>query len=69
MKHTKGPWIYNLQDNMTEEECANVRLISAAPEMLEALEECLNHLNYAEERSSREFAEEVKVLIKKAKGE
>ena len=51
----------------TEETQANARLISAAPEMLAALEDCLNFIT-AKDDEAQDFKDEVRQLIKKAKG-
>lgn len=84
-QHTSGPWIVkggNVIENesgvniakawMTdrEEECANARLISAAPELLSALKEMMSvfqdHEQYDEE--SAEVVSVSRAAIAKAEG-
>lgn len=71
-------WFHSIADcevgeNMTEEEGkANARLIAAAPELLEALEDCLKFLEQENKRYYRdgEWSEvtKAKSAIAKAKG-
>ena len=48
-KHTPGPWddinLCDLLDKSPEEIEANLALMNAAPEMLEALKECIEKLS------------------------
>jgi len=45
-KHTPGPWIIHrgeIYGSINQDNPANVRLIAAAPEMLDAIERILEH--------------------------
>ena len=78
-KHTKGPWHTNncliyaaFRDKVVliaeEEDEANADLMSAAPEMLEALEWALYHIQETHGLKNDEVSP-ITEAIKKAKGE
>lgn len=86
-KHTQGEWvskgceIYNLNTGKTiartdiggtdEQTEANARLIAAAPELLEALEDILRKMNLLilpTERRNSKIYQQAKQAINKAKG-
>jgi hypothetical protein len=50
------------------ESMANARLIAAAPEMLEALETCLNFISNKDAETAI-FRQEIRNIIKKARGD
>ncbi len=51
-----------------DEQVANARLIAAAPELLDALEKLLHETDEGTQLCAREFAEQAKAAIAKAKG-
>lgn len=74
--------IFHDESEQHDEQAANARLIAAAPEMLEALEDCLSLIEFYAEREmnapanhqeavreTRESLRKYRAAIKKAKGE
>ena len=80
-QHTPGPWTAAWPDiqahggivaelnTIDERGHADARLISAAPELLEALEQCADWLARSTRIDDREQAEDARAAIAKAKGE
>ena len=81
-KHTKGPWIADGAQVFTNETnvaqangyridretvAANARLIAAAPELLEALTDCVEHMHWTQPQGEAAL-KKAKAVIAKATG-